>query len=849
MISGRSLKKIILFWILPVIVLSAIVTFFRPFWYIACVKETIWENGVLYGVDEWDGKLRLFGCDADGGNAWVDTIYKIDDIHTTFYSVADLTLLEDGVCGVLLRPQEVTDINNDLYIEYDLKEKQVIYSEVIGNHREANVYTEKDFSNGTWTVTTDGSVWLSGENKAHEAVFLNDGSVVSKNNRAYTFGNEGLYFYNADADRCYVIDYTSKNVAEATDIPFDKQISSYGSLYSLSQMEDGTWTAAFYTEDGKLSPMVIGSSQTPLTHLSSPPRQILETFCLTACITFLIILLIKLFVGLIRRTFPTAFKIIVLSIPLLLVWYLVFQICIQNFLKDDVENRIYTQMYYTANMLNQQIDLRTMFSNREKIDIHDMLYAQNDLQGVYDKDGKIIVNVEGLLGHVSLFGYADGSFYDMNAGNLSCTAISSSEYLAEEDALEEMLTTKKSVKSAVYLYSLGYCLTMYHPILQDNNVIGFIRVIYPEINVTYEIMDKLIDLVYNIFIFLLAMVVFLTILCFWLLRPLNKIKHALSDFSVGIVLDEPPREGYGTEIKEMTSLFYHMTVNIQEHLQHIDQLERAYEPYIPQKLISLFGKKDIRDISPKDETVMEDAAILIMDAHGFAKAVSKAGTEEMIQFVDSVLGILTASVENAEGIVIQFTDTGVYAFFKNDPDQALQAAIAAQKDLQSLPLTLAGERIFFGAGMVCGDLRIGIIGDEERMEIRALSPLMLFAKSLQKISSVYHLGVLLDSDVVERMNLLMETDNIRHLGIVDGSEKQIYEVFEGQKPDVVMLKQITKKDFEAGVQYFQAGAYTMAKDCFIRVLRKNKDDLAAGRYLMLCSNRVETKEKGRNLFE
>lgn len=65
---------------------------------------------------------------------------------------------------------------------------------------------------------------------------------------------------------------------------------------------------------------------------------------------------------------------------------------------------------------------------------------------------------------------------------------------------------------------------------------------YPETNVTNEIMQELVHIIQNVFVFLLVMIGFLTIVCFLLLRPLNKIKHALSDFSVGIDLDEPPKE-------------------------------------------------------------------------------------------------------------------------------------------------------------------------------------------------------------------------------------------------------------------------------------------------------------------
>lgn len=847
MIDRQRLKKIILFWILPVIVLSAILTFFRPFWYIGSVKETVWENGVLYGVDEWNGKLRLFGCDANGRNAWMKTIYTENDVNTIFYSVSDIDIDENGICNLLLQPQEVTDINNFLYLQYDLDEKQVIYSETVGNNQQADVYAEKELSDGIWTVTADGSVWLSANNGEKTLIFSNNGETVSQNNTVYTFGNDGLYFYNADEDKCYVIDYISKHVSEADNIPFAKSISSYGDLYSLNQMEDGTWTATFYTSDGQLSPMVVGKSQNVLVRLSIPPIQALKTISITACILIIVLFSIRIIVKKIRRTFPTALKIICFSIPMLIVFCSGFEAYIQNFLKDDVENRIYTQMYYTADSLSQQIKSQSTFSSGKNVDSHNILYSQYMLSGIYDKNGEIMYNTENILGKVSVFGYSDGSFYSMDEGSLSCSASAIYGYPTEKAVLQEISETKTAVKSKDYFYTLGHCLTVYYPVLQDQNVVSIVRVIYPESNVTYEMMDDLVGLVQNIFVFLLVMIVFLTIVCFLLLRPLNKIKHALSDFSVGIDLDEPPREGNGTEIKEITNLFYHMTVNIREHLQHIDQLERAYEPYIPQSLISLFGKNDIRDISPADETVMMDAAILIIDAQGFAKAVSKAGTQEMFQFVNHVLQELTASIENAGGTVIQFTDTGLYAFFQNNPDQALQAAIAAQKALQTISLTMAGEEISFGSGIVCGDLRIGIIGSEERMEIRAVSSEMMFAQSLQKISSIYHLGVLVDEDTMERLDLHME--NVRLFGFVDDSKKQIFEVFEGQKPDIVMLKSITKADFEAGIHYFHTGDYALAKDCFIRVLRKNKDDLAAGRYLTLCSDHREMKEKGRNIFE
>lgn len=104
-------------------------------------------------------------------------------------------------------------------------------------------------------------------------------------------------------------------------------------------------------------------------------------------------------------------------------------------------------------------------------------------------------------------------------------------------------------------------------------------------------------------------------------------------------------------------------------------------PYIPQKLISLFGKNDIRQISPEDETIIKDAAILVIDAMGFSKAVSKADVQEMFLFVNSALEKIVSGVENEGGVVLQFTDTGMFAFFQNMPDKALKAAVEIQKSI------------------------------------------------------------------------------------------------------------------------------------------------------------------------
>lgn len=195
---------------------------------------------------------------------------------------------------------------------------------------------------------------------------------------------------------------------------------------------------------------------------------------------------------------------------------------IQNFLKDDVENRLYTQMYYTASSLKQQISTQMDSSSKGNVDSHNILYAQYMLNGIYDRNGTIMYNTEDIVGNVSVFGYENNSFYSRDAGSLSCASSTTYGYPTEEAVLRDIVEKKTPAKSIERYYNFGRCLSVYYPILENQEVVGVIRVIYPEINITYEMMDELINVVQNIFVFLLVMIVFLTIICFLLLRPLKK---------------------------------------------------------------------------------------------------------------------------------------------------------------------------------------------------------------------------------------------------------------------------------------------------------------------------------------
>ncbi len=848
--SRRVLKRILIL-ILPVVLLSAVIVYSLPFWSLGYVKESVWKDGVLYGADEKGGKIRIFACDSEGRNALYDKIYSADGENDKFYAVEEIDVLESGVCRLLLKAQEITNSDRYLYITYDFNTKSIIDFKPAEIEEESgsDVYAKKYVGDIIWYITNDGSVWQKQNSLDAVPVFLNDGGLISEQNSLYTFGNDGVYFYNADDDTCYVIYYKSGELNKAENIPFGREISSFGKIGSLKEMDGGVWTASFYDTDGRLLPMVIGETKSPIERLNIPFSQMIFIVLTMSCTVILAVAAVMVLVMRFRKTFPTELKIVCLSIPALILIYFAVKVCVESLLKDDVEKSVFSRMYYTADTIDKNADLDTK-SSWHDIDVYEIVNSVGRHNVIYGDDGSIIGKFEGAVGSVSVLGYNKDTFFDAESGLFCAPAELYS--LNETEYINEAVNSKTPVRCVLNSYKTGKCMALYYPVIRDNGINGIIRILCPKIYITNDIKDQQEQLIYNIFIFLFGIVLFLSVVIFLLLRPLNKVRRALSDFSVGIDIEEP-EEGAGTEIEEMTSLLYNMTENVKEHLYNINQLKKAYEPYMPQSLIKLFGSGDIRDISPKDYTVIKDAAILVIDSVGFTEAVPKAGVQEMFAFVSSALERLTAISEREGGVIVQFTDTGISVFFKNKAKQAIKAAVELQKSLQELPDNLAGEKVAFGGGIIYGNISIGVIGGDERMEIRAVSPEMSFARYLQKISGIYNLGILIDETFEEKTENLNKCENIRRLGRIGFSVgegyRTIYEIFEGQKNDTANLKRMTKKDFELGVSFFECAKYEEAKECFMSVLRKNKDDLAAGRYLGLCIDEKSKYKKGMNVFE
>src|SRR5690606_11081230 len=132
--------------------------------------------------------------------------------------------------------------------------------------------------------------------------------------------------------------------------------------------------------------------------------------------------------------------------------------------------------------------------------------------------------------------------------------------------------------------------------------------------------------------------------------------------------------------------------------------------------------------------------------------------------------------------------------FPNDPSAALKAAIKMRTTLEAYNADRQSrqyEPIDIGIAVHSGDVMLGIIGEEQRMEGSVVSNHVQLTLVMEKLSAKLGVTVLLTEDTLRSLNI-SSLDQYRKLGSFQIDEEQepveLYDVYEGDPAHIRKLK-------------------------------------------------------------
>jgi adenylate cyclase len=235
--------------------------------------------------------------------------------------------------------------------------------------------------------------------------------------------------------------------------------------------------------------------------------------------------------------------------------------------------------------------------------------------------------------------------------------------------------------------------------------------------------------------------------------------------------------------------------------------------------------------------------ILFSDLIGFTTLSEKADPEALVAQLNEHLSQMTSVVFNNGGTLDKFIGDAIMAVWGNvrslgtaqDAKNGARAALQMRRELQELNQKWREQGrmgLGMGIGINQGEVIVGNIGSQERMDPTVIGDSVNLASRLEGLTRVYGVDILLGASAAE---LVRDEFHLRSVARVQvkGKTKPV-NVFtligaRDEKVDPQLLKWL--ESYEEGLDKFRTRDFVQAKILFSRFLEFYPDDLLAKMYL------------------
>ncbi len=279
-------------------------------------------------------------------------------------------------------------------------------------------------------------------------------------------------------------------------------------------------------------------------------------------------------------------------------------------------------------------------------------------------------------------------------------------------------------------------------------------------------------------------------------------------------------------------------------LERLEKLRtrRTLERYVSKNLVrEILDNPDSYYSSLKGVRV--PVTILFSDLIGFTTLSEKADPEALVSQLNEHLSRMTSVIFNDGGTLDKFIGDAIMAVWGNvrslgtaqDAKNCARAALGMRRELAQLNQKWRSEGrmgLGMGIGINQGEVIVGNIGSQERMDPTVIGDAVNLASRLEGLTRVYGVDILVGASATE---LVREEVYLRSVARVQvkGKTKPV-DVFtfigsRNEDVDPELLKWL--ESYEEGFEKFRARDFTQAKILFSRFLEFYPDDLLAKMYL------------------
>ncbi|MBA3660949.1 MAG: AAA family ATPase [Gammaproteobacteria bacterium] len=265
--------------------------------------------------------------------------------------------------------------------------------------------------------------------------------------------------------------------------------------------------------------------------------------------------------------------------------------------------------------------------------------------------------------------------------------------------------------------------------------------------------------------------------------------------------------------------------------------------FVPREFLEQLQKRNISEVSLGDNS-HQNMSILFCDIRNFSNLFEHLTSAEAFDLINSFFSAMEPYIRKQHGFIDKYIGDAIMALFSGVADHAVQAGVDMLKGLKKYQEACKinnKPEINIGIGINTGELMLGIVGSENRIESTVIGDSVNIATRIETLNKLYGTKLLISETT--RLNLRFPehfTLRLVDKAIIKGKENtiEVWEVCDVDEPDVLEAKRKSLDCFNRARNAYQEKNYMEAQQYFRMCHDQNKKDQVVKIYLDLCKKKL-----------
>lgn len=278
-----------------------------------------------------------------------------------------------------------------------------------------------------------------------------------------------------------------------------------------------------------------------------------------------------------------------------------------------------------------------------------------------------------------------------------------------------------------------------------------------------------------------------------------------------------------------------LLARIKTHL-NLGNINASYGRFLPREFFHYLEKESILDVQLGDN-VEKEMSIFVSDIRSFTTISEGMTPSENFRFVNDYMAVAGPIIRDFRGFIDRYTGDSIMGLFAESPDDAVDAAVETLIRVRDLNRKFEADgipEVRIGVGVHTGTLRLGIVGERERLQGDIFSDAVNLANRIEGLCKKYGASIIVSGDTLSRLKdpSRFRTRLIGHVQVAGKNRAvEVHEIYDGDPEPVIARRDAGLADFRAGCAAFYAADLAGAREAFQAVVDADPDDRPAALYL------------------